>query len=58
MAYFRARVPRATRDAQEALALVTRGATTRALQEACVRALVDKCRILWALLDAVAEASA
>ncbi len=57
MAYFRARVPRATRDAEEALAFVTRHATTRELQEACVRALVDKCRILWALLDAVAEAA-
>jgi pyrroloquinoline-quinone synthase len=58
LAYFRSRVPRATRDAQEALAFVTLHATTRALQEACVRALVDKCRILWALLDGVAEASA
>jgi pyrroloquinoline-quinone synthase len=58
LAYFRSRVPRATRDAQEALAFVTQRATTRELQEACVRALVDKCRILWALLDGVAEASA
>lgn len=56
LAYFRTRVPRATRDAQEALAFVVQHATTRALQEACVRALVDKCRILWAMLDAVAEA--
>jgi pyrroloquinoline-quinone synthase len=55
LAYFRARVPRAARDAQEAVAFVTGHATTRAAQEACVRALVDKCRILWALLDAVAE---
>ena len=58
MAYFRARVPRATRDAEEAIAFVTAHATTRALQEACVRALIEKCRILWALLDAVAEATA
>jgi pyrroloquinoline-quinone synthase len=57
LGYFRARVPRAARDAQEAIAFVTSHATTRAMQEACVRALVDKCRILWALLDAVAEAS-
>jgi pyrroloquinoline-quinone synthase len=57
LAYFRTRVPRATRDAQEALAFVVDRATTRALQEACVRALVDKCRILWAMLDAVAEAT-
>lgn len=58
LAYFRSRVPRATRDAQEALGFVTREARTRALQEACVRALIDKCRILWALLDCVAEARA
>jgi pyrroloquinoline-quinone synthase len=57
LAYFRARVPRAARDAQEAVAFVTSHATTRAAQEACVRALVDKCRILWALLDCVAETS-
>jgi len=57
LAYFRSRVPRATRDAKEALAYVTTHATTRALQDACVRALIDKCRILWALLDAVAEAA-
>ena len=58
LSYFRSRVPRATRDAEEALAFVVKHASTRALQEACVRALVDKCRILWAMLDAVAEASA
>lgn len=57
LAYFRSRVPRATRDAQEALAFVVEHARTRALQEACVRALVDKCRILWAMLDAIAEAA-
>jgi pyrroloquinoline-quinone synthase len=57
LAYFRSRVPRATRDAQEALAFVVEHAKTRAQQEACVRALVDKCRILWAMLDAIAEAA-
>jgi pyrroloquinoline-quinone synthase len=55
LAYFRARVPRATRDAEEALAFVVAHATTRALQDACVRALIAKCTILWGLLDAVAE---
>jgi coenzyme PQQ biosynthesis protein C len=58
LAYFRSRVPRATRDAQEALAFVVEQATTPEAQEACVRALVDKCKILWAMLDAVAEAAA
>jgi pyrroloquinoline-quinone synthase len=54
--YFRHRVPRASRDADEAIAFVTANAKTRAEQEACVRALLDKCSILWAMLDAVAEA--
>jgi pyrroloquinoline-quinone synthase len=56
LSYFRSRVPRATRDAEEALAFVLAQAMTREVQERCVRALVDKCKILWALLDAVAEA--
>ncbi len=51
--YFRSRPPRARRDSAEALEFVVAHAGTRALQEACVRALVDKCEILWALLDAV-----
>jgi pyrroloquinoline-quinone synthase len=58
LAYFRSRVPRAARDAEEALAFVVENATTGEAQEACVRALLDKCKILWALLDAVAEAAA
>jgi pyrroloquinoline-quinone synthase len=57
LSYFRSRVPRATRDAAEALAFVVENAQTRASQEACVRALVDKCTILWGMLDAIAEAS-
>ena len=56
LAYFRSRVPRATRDAQEALAFVVEHARSPELQEACVRALLDKCKILWSMLDAVAEA--
>jgi pyrroloquinoline-quinone synthase len=55
--YFRHRVPRAARDAEEAIAFVARHADTAELQDACVRALVDKCTILWALLDVVAEAA-
>jgi pyrroloquinoline-quinone synthase len=58
LAYFRSRVPRAARDAEEALAFVSQRATTRDRQDACVRALVDKCTILWAMLDTVAEAAA
>lgn len=51
--YFRSRVPRARRDSEEALDFVLRTATTRELQERCVAALIRKCEILWALLDAV-----
>jgi pyrroloquinoline-quinone synthase len=51
--YFRSRPPRARRDSAEALEFVVRSADSRALQERCVAALVDKCEILWALLDAV-----
>jgi pyrroloquinoline-quinone synthase len=58
LAYFRSRVPRAARDAQEAIAFVTSQARTRAAQEACMCALVEKCTILWAMLDAIAEARA
>lgn len=57
LAYFRARVPRARRDGEEALAFVVAHATSRALQEACVAALVKKTEILWHLLDCVDAAS-
>jgi pyrroloquinoline-quinone synthase len=53
LAYFRARVPRARRDGDEALAFVIAHAGTRGLQEACVAALVRKTEILWHLLDCV-----
>jgi len=51
--YFRSRVRRARRDSEEAHDFVLRTATTRELQERCVAALIRKCEILWALLDAV-----
>jgi pyrroloquinoline-quinone synthase len=57
LAYFQARVPRARRDGEEGLAFVVAHATTRALQEACVAALVRKTEILWHLLDCVDAAS-
>ena len=57
-AYFRGRVPRARRDGEEALAFVVANATSRALQEACVAALVRKTEILWHLLDCVQAATA
>jgi pyrroloquinoline-quinone synthase len=54
--YFRGRVGRARVDSKEALAYVLANAETRDLQEKCVAALIDKCSILWALVDAVAAA--
>jgi pyrroloquinoline-quinone synthase len=54
--YFKSRVPRATRDSTEAIDYVVAHATTRAAQEACVAALVTKCEILWAMVEAIAQA--
>lgn len=54
--YFRARVPRAARDSREAIDYVIEHATTPELRDACVAALIEKCSILWALLDAVSQA--
>jgi pyrroloquinoline-quinone synthase len=53
LAYFEVRVTRAARDGEEGLAFVVEHATSRALQEACVGALVRKTEILWHLLDCV-----
>jgi pyrroloquinoline-quinone synthase len=55
--YFRARVPRASKDAGEALMYVVRHAHTFALQEVCISALVTKTEVLWHLLDCVAAAT-
>jgi len=57
LAYFRSRVPRARRDGAEALAFVVANATSRALQEACVAALVRKAEILWHLVECVQVAT-
>ena len=51
LAYFRSRVPRARRDSEEAIDFVVAGATTYALQQRCVAALIRKTEILWHLLD-------
>ncbi len=49
--YFRGRVPRASRDAGEALGFVMSEATTVERQARCRNALVRKTEILWHLLD-------
>ena len=49
--YFRSRVSRASRDADEALRFVVLHATTEELQARCVAALLRKAEILWHILD-------
>jgi len=49
--YFRTRVPRARRDAEQAIDYVCKNAVTHSMQERCVAALVRKTEILWHLLD-------
>jgi pyrroloquinoline-quinone synthase len=58
LGYFRTRVTRARHDSEEAVAFVAASAQTRALQEACVAALVRKTEVLWHLLDCVQMSSA
>lgn len=53
--YFRSRIPRARRDSGEAVDFVVTHAQTRDDQEACVRALLTKCEILWAMVEAIAQ---
>ncbi|HTA21688.1 MAG TPA: pyrroloquinoline-quinone synthase PqqC [Polyangia bacterium] len=57
LGYFKVRVTRARRDGEEGLAYVVEHATSRALQDACVAALVRKTEILWHLLDCIYAAS-
>jgi pyrroloquinoline-quinone synthase len=56
LGYFKVRVTRARLDGEEGLGYVVAHATSRALQEACVAALVRKTEILWHLLDCVTGA--
>lgn len=56
LAYFRSRVTRARKDSEEAVEYVVSNANTRALQEACIAALIRKTEILWHLLDCVSLA--
>jgi coenzyme PQQ biosynthesis protein C len=53
LAYFAARPPQASRDAEWALDHVKSHARTRAEQEAVVEALKFKCSVLWTQLDAL-----
>jgi pyrroloquinoline-quinone synthase len=56
LAYFTGRLTQAPEDATFALEYVTARAVTRAEQEQVVQALIRKCEILWAQLDAIEHA--
>ncbi|HKX95727.1 MAG TPA: pyrroloquinoline-quinone synthase PqqC [Methylibium sp.] len=56
LAYFRARIPLATRDVEHGLEVAMQYGTTRAKQERAVEILQFKLDVLWCLLDAVERA--
>jgi pyrroloquinoline-quinone synthase len=56
LSYFTARPAQAARDADFALAYVLKHADTPQKQQAVIDALVFKCDILWAMLDALEQA--
>jgi pyrroloquinoline-quinone synthase len=56
LAYFRGRVTRAREDSREAIDFVLEHATTDAIEQRCIAALIEKTEILWAILDAVDRA--
>jgi coenzyme PQQ biosynthesis protein C len=56
LAYFAKRPPQAQRDSDFALAYVKRHARTPTEQQAVLDALVYKCDVLWAMLDALHHA--
>jgi coenzyme PQQ biosynthesis protein C len=53
MAYFKRRLNQAPRDATYTLQFVKDTARTREMQQACVAAVLFKCDVLWAQLDAL-----
>ena len=56
LAYFGARMTQAPRDSDFALRYCQQNARTREEQELCIAALVFKCNVLWAMLDALYDA--
>jgi coenzyme PQQ biosynthesis protein C len=56
LAYFSARPPQAQRDSDFALDYVKHNARTAEQQQAVLQALVFKCDVLWAMLDALYHA--
>jgi len=58
LAYFRARLHQAPRDAEHALQVVTEHCRTPERQQRAVAALSFKCDVLWSVLDAIDRAYA
>ncbi len=56
LAYFRARIPLATRDVEHGLEVAMQYGTTRAKQERAIEILQFKLDVLWCMLDAVERA--
>ncbi len=56
LAYFRARLTQAPRDAAHALDLTVAHCRTREQQDRAIAALAFKCDVLWSLLDAIDRA--
>jgi pyrroloquinoline-quinone synthase len=56
LAYFRARLMQAPRDAEHALEVTLTHCATAELQQEAVAALAFKCDVLWAMLDALTQA--
>jgi pyrroloquinoline-quinone synthase len=54
--YFESRITLARKDSEYGLSTTLAYCDTPALQRAAVAALAEKCRILWTLLDAIAQA--
>jgi pyrroloquinoline-quinone synthase len=54
--YFESRITLARKDSEDGLSTTLAYCDTPALQRAAVEALAEKCRILWAMLDAIAQA--
>src|SRR5215471_7474679 len=57
LAYFKARLTQAPRDAAYALDLVSHYCTAREQQERAIAALAFKCDVLWSVLDAIHHAA-
>ena len=56
LAYFRSRIPLATRDVEHGLEVARRWCSTRARQERAIEILQLKLDILWSMLDAIEHA--